>query len=379
LVLLAGAGLMLNSLVRLMLVERGFAAGNVLVINARLPESYKTNEQVAGFYERALARVRALPGVAAAGAVDLLPLAPWMLQGDFSIEGRPPLPEAMAVKPSVSPDYFRALGIPIIRGREFNDRDTTTAKRVAVVSESIVRRYFEGEDPIGKRVRLFNDNRQQPIWLEVVGVVGDVKQQSLSMETKPGIYTPLSQARHLFLARNMNFVIRTAADPMGMAPAAQREIQQVDPDLPMISVRTMDQVVSSSISEERFNALLLGIFAALALVLAAIGIYGVMAFSVAQRTHEIGIRMALGAQVRDVLGLVIKQGMILVLIGVGAGLIASLALTRLMKSLLFEVRATDPITLGVVTVTLIVVALVACWIPARRATKVDPTIALRFE
>jgi putative ABC transport system permease protein len=377
-VLLAGAGLMLNSLVRLTLVERGFASKNVLVIDARLPDSYRTNEEVAWFYDRTLARVRALPGVAAAGAVDQLPLGEMFMTGDFSIEGREPLPEATA-KPLVSPDYFRALGIPVIRGREFNDRDTTTAKKVAVVSESIVLRYFEGEDPIGKRVRIFSDSRQQPIWQEVVGVVGDVKQRSLSIEMRPGIYTPISQARHLFMARAMSFVIRTTGDPMSMAASAQREIQQVDPELPMISIRTMEQVVSSSISEERFNALLLGIFAALALVLAAVGIYGVMAFSVAQRTHEIGIRMALGAQVSDVLGLVIKQGMILVLIGVGAGLIASLALTRFMKSLLFEVSATDTTTLVVVTVTLIVVALVACWIPARRATKVDPTIALRFE
>jgi putative ABC transport system permease protein len=379
LVLLAGAGLMLNSVVRLILVDRGFASKSVLVIGARLPDSYRTNEHVAGFYDRALTRMRSLPGVAAAGAVDLLPLGPMMLQGDFSIEGRPPLPEAMAVKPSVSPDYFRALGIPVIRGREFNDRDTTTANKVAIVSESLVRRYFEGEDLIGKRISIFNDGQRQPIWLEVVGVVGDVRQQSLSMEMQPGVYTPLSQARQLFLARNMNFVIRAYGDPMSMAASAQREIQQVDPDLPMISIRTMDQVVSSSISGERFNALLLGIFAALALVLAAVGIYGVMAFSVAQRTHEIGIRMALGAQVRDVLRLVIKQGMILVLIGVGVGLIAALALTRMMKSLLFEVSATDPTTLVVVTVALIVVALLACWIPARRATRVDPTTALRFE
>jgi len=360
-------------------VERGFLAGNVLVINAILPDSYKTNEQVAGFYDRALTRLRALPGVAAAAAVNQLPMGEMSIIGDFSIEGRPPLPEAIAFKPFASSDYFRVMGIQLIQGREFNDRDTATANKVAVVSERLVRRYFGGENPIGKRISIFSDSREQPIWLEIVGVVGDIKQRSLIMETQAGIYTPLTQARHLFMARFMNFLIKTTSDPMSLAPAAQREIQQVDPDLPMISMRTMDQVVSSSISDKRFNALLLGVFAALALILAAAGIYGVMAFSVAQRTHEIGVRMALGAQVRDVLRLIIGQGMILVIIGVGAGLIASLALTRLVKTLLFNVSATDPTTLVVVTITLIVIALLACWIPARRAAKVDPTMALRFE
>ena len=379
LVLLAGAGLMLNSLVRLMLVERGFTTKNVLVINAMLPDSYRTNEQVAGFYDRALTRLRAMPGVAAVGAVNQLPLGNMLLGGDFSIEGRPPLPEAIAFKPFVSSDYFRAMGIPLIQGREFNDRDTTTANKVAVVSERLVRNYFEGENPIGKRISIFNDSQDQPIWLEIVGVVGDIKQRSLSVATQPGVYTPLAQARHLFMARFMSVVIKSDTDSMTLAPAAQREIQQVDPDLPMINIRTMDQVVSSSVSDRRFNALLLGVFALLALILAAAGVYGVMAFSVALRIHEIGIRMALGAQVHDVLRLIIGQGMILVLIGVGAGLIGSLALTRLVKTLLFNVSATDPMTLVIVTMALTVIALLACWIPARRAAKVDPTIALRVE
>ncbi len=380
LVLLAGAGLMLNSFARLMRVERGFAAENVLSLNLQLPETYRTNEQIATFRSQTLDRLRALPGVTAAGAVNQLPLGDMLIRGDFRIEGRPALPEgSLAIKPTISSDYFRAMGIALRRGREFSDRDTAAAPNVAVVSESFARRYFAGEDPIGKRVSIFDDSQRQPIWHEVVGVAGDVKQESLVADVYPAIYTPLAQSSRMFLLRWLHFVVRTDGEPMSLAVAAQREIGQVDPELPMISVKTMSQIVAGSVAEQRFQTVLLGIFAALALVLAVLGIYGVMSYAVAQRTHEIGIRVALGAQVRDVLRLVIGQGMALAIVGVAVGLMASLAATRLIKSMLFNVSATDPWTFASVAALLAGAALVACWIPARRASQVDPMVALREE
>ncbi|MGH9845432.1 MAG: ADOP family duplicated permease, partial [Blastocatellia bacterium] len=385
LVLLAGAGLLLGSFVRLLRVDPGFAPESLLTVNVALPETYRARERIADFYEQSLERIGALPGVQAVGTINLLPLGEMWLRGDFIIEGQP-APAAderdWATKPAVSGDYFRAMNIPLRQGRTFTSRDTAEAPGVVVVSESVARRYFAGGNsigPVGRRISFDRDRNQQPVWLEVVGVVGDVKQEALGAETRPTIYAPAAQVSRLFMLRDLTYSVRTAVEPASLAAAVEREIQSTDPELPVVAARTMHQVVAASVSEPRFNALLLGLFAALALALAATGLYGVMSYFVTQRTHEIGIRMALGAEARDVLRLVIGQGMKLALGGVAIGLAASFALTRLMKTLLFGMSATDQLTFGVIALLLTSVALLACWIPARRATKVDPMIALRCD
>lgn len=275
----------------------------------------------------------------------------------------------------VTPDYFQTMGIPNLKGRSFTEQDRENTPRVVIISEAMANRYWPNQDPIGKRLGYVEEFSDKQEWLQIVGVVGDVRHKALETEAMPEVYFPYKQSPGNF----MNLVVRTTSDPMSMVPAIRSQILSVDKDQPVSDIMTMDQRVAKSVAAKRFVMFLLGTFSILALGLAAVGIYGVMAYLVTQRTQEIGVRMALGAQKRDVLKLVVMKGMALAIIGAGIGLVASLALTRVMRGLLFEVTPTDWLTFVIASTVLLTVALLACYIPARRATKLDPLIALRYE
>jgi len=391
--LLIGAGLMVNSFMRLQQVDPGFNPENVLTFEVRLPPSkYAEPYQVTDFYTRLLERIALLPGVTAAGAVEFLPFSGGDNAMGIFIEGQPAPPpgeRSLAHFRSTTTDYFRALGLQLRRGRSFTERDDLNVQRVTVINETMARQYWPGENPIGKSVAIeFETMRFRPdgslLWdpsygmREIVGVVADVKHSRLDAEAVPEMYIPMRQLRQP-RAREMTIALRATSDPLALSGAVRREVAAIDPNQPISNLTTMSQLLAASVARTRFNFLAFSIFAAIALALAAIGVYGVIAYSVSQRYHEIGIRMALGAQAADVLRLIIRQGMKLVLAGVGIGLAGAIALTRLMKTLLFGVSATDPLTFTVITLLLAFVALLACWIPARRAAKVDPITALRFE
>jgi putative ABC transport system permease protein len=277
----------------------------------------------------------------------------------------------------VSPDYFQTLGIPLLRGRLFSAQDNTQTPFAVVINQALARAYWGAEDPVGKRFKLINRQSGLP-WMTVVGVVGSIRQKGLNNDPYPEFYTPFTQELQLW-ARPSLLLIRAAGDPLSLVAAVKSQIWAVDKDQTITAVQTMDEIVARSLGPRRFNLWLLGVFATLALVLASVGIYGVISYAVSQRTREIGIRLALGAAPRDVLRLVVRQGMSLALIGVALGLVAALTLTRVMKELLFNVSTTDPATFALITLLLVVVALIASYIPARRATKVDPLVALRRE
>ena len=313
----------------------------------------------------------------AVGATNVVPLSGNDFVLAFEIDGRPPLPPGTGQSTnyySASADYFKAMGIPLRRGRWFTERDTNDTPKVAVINETMAQKIFPNEDPIGKRLT-FDDRQKTPAWFEIVGIVGDVKHYGLDQTTTLQTYEPSTQ--QTFAA--MTLVVRTAGDPTSLSAAIRNAVLQLDKEQPVSNLKTLNQFVSTSIVQQQFAMLLLGVFAAVALLLAAVGIYGVLSYAVTQRTSEIGIRLALGAQAKDVLRLVLGQGMKLAGLGVALGLLAALALTSLMKTLLFGVSATDPLTFGLIALLLLSVAFVACWIPARRATKVDPMIALRCE
>jgi putative ABC transport system permease protein len=323
-------------------------------------------------------RVSAIPGVASVGSINTLPLDKGPTAG-FRIEGVPTLtPDKWpgGNYRSVSTDYFRAMNIPMVQGRAFNERDTETAPLVMIVNQALANRYFPNESPIGKRINLGNnDDKGQPVWFEIVGVAANVRSLELREEAIPEFY--LSSLQDTFA--NMFVVVRTVGEPTGVAAAVRHAAAEVDKSAAVSDVKTMERLVEESVMQPRFNLFLLGLFSGIALLLSAAGIYGVTAYSVTQRTHEFGIRMALGAQVGDVLRMIIRQGMLLISVGIVLGLFAAFALTRLLKTLLFEVSVTDPLTFVAITLLLTLVALVACYIPARRATKVDPLVALRYE
>jgi putative ABC transport system permease protein len=377
LVLLTSAGLMLKSFMRLQTVNPGFTADKLLTMRVILPgRKYRDEYQRIAFFKQATERISHLPGVESTGAVSFLPFAGLGAATRFTIEGRPEPEAGQAPTTDVrvtDANYFRTMNIPLISGRGFTDQEATEKRSVAVINETMARKYFAGEDPIGKRLTVSMGEKPSPT--VIVGVVGDVKHMSLDSEVKPMVYWPHPELAY----SGMTIVVRTEGEPLDLAAAAQREIQQLDPEQPVSDIRTMEQLLASSVARVRFNTLLLGLFAALALLLAAVGIYGVMSYSVTQRTHEIGIRMALGARTADVLKMIIGQGMRLALAGVVLGLAASLLLTRVMKSLLYGVTATDPLTFTGVSLLLIAVALAACYLPAHRATRVDPMEALRYE
>jgi putative ABC transport system permease protein len=372
-ILLIGAGLLVRSLIALQKVNPGFDANNVLTLRIDLPSKKYQGEKFASFFEQLETRVASLPGVQAVGTVTELPLSGQLNDMPFTVEGRPPVTADQlfdADARAVNENYFSALRIPLLRGRNFTAQEVRQADTVIIVSQQLVDIVFPNEDPLGKR--LVSDMSKQAF--EIIGVAGDIRHRSLASQPFPAMYFPARDT-----GGRMNLVIRTQGDPLSLVGAVRKQVQTLDPDQPIAAVRKMSDWVDSSVAEPRYRTILLGLFAALAMILAATGIYGVMSYSVAQRTHEIGVRMALGARQRDVLRLVVRQGMLLALVGVGLGLLAALALTRVMGSLLFEVTAKDPFTFAVVATLLIAVALVACLIPALRATKVDPLVALRYE
>jgi putative ABC transport system permease protein len=376
-VLLTGAGLLINSMIRLLLAPPGFASENVLAVHVVTPDNYKTRELKIDFFQRAIERLRSIPGVESVGTINLLPFGEILIRGGFLIEGQPESDERWALKPTVSANYFDVMRIPILKGRGFSEHDTENAPDVVVISESAARRYFAGGDPIGRRISMNTDPDGKPIWLEIVGMTGDVKQEDLRDEAHPTIYTPFSQAQSFMLGGL--FVLRSSVEPSSLIASVRDGIRAIDPESAIYKANTLDELISETTKGQRFSAFLLSILAALAIGLSAVGLYGVMSYLVAQRTREIGIRMALGAQHVNILSWAIRQGMLPTVIGMTVGLGASAVLTRLMKGLLFEVSATDPMTFVASALLLTSVAFLACWIPARRAAKVDPLVALRCD
>ncbi len=377
LILLVGAGLLLRSFLRLQSVETGFNAGNVLTLRVALPgRVYDQDVKVVNFFNRAVEGLQALPGVESAGAVNFLPFAgPGAVTG-FQVEGRPQPPPDQAMTSGVSVtdlNFFRTLQIPLKRGRLFTEQETHETRHVVVINEALARKYFPNEEALGRRITIALRNGN--VASEIIGVVGDVKQSGFDRGAEPMAYWPIPKSTYF----SMTFVIRAKGDANALAPAARDVIRSLDARQPVADVRTLESLLGNSIARQRFNTLLLAVFAMVALLLAAIGVYGVMAYSVTQRTQEIGIRLALGARGADVLKLVVGQGMRLALAGVVIGLIGAAVLTRLMSNLLFDVSATDPLTFIIGAMLLIFVALLACYLPARRAAKVDPMVALQCE
>ena len=376
--LLVGAGLMINSFMRLQQVKPGFEPDHLLTVRLPLPaRKYSEQEQVANFYREMLRRIQTQPGVQSASIATHLPMEGGNTN-DFILEIRPiPPGESADVGEfmSVSPEYFRTLGIPLLKGRYLSEQDNEESPPVMIISETFARRFFPNEDPIGMRLK--TGGCTECDWTTIVGVVGDVKNEGLSAEIAPAMYCPFVQEG--LNMRTISLLLRTDGDPSSMVAAVRREVNSIDPDLALADIKTMDQLMYESLGQSRYRGVLLGIFAMVALILAAVGIYGVIAYAVSQRTREIGIRIALGARRWHVFKLVVLHGMILSLIGVAIGVAASLALTRFLSSLLYGVSNTDPLTFSSVVLLLISVALLACAIPARSATRVDPMVALRQE
>jgi putative ABC transport system permease protein len=375
LVLLLGAGLMIRSFMQLNRVNPGFKPDHLLTVRLSPTISkFRNEDEGIAFYQQVIERVGALPGVVSVGAVTHPPMSNINLHLDFAVEGRPAAAtgeKTSAEARAISPGYFETMGIPLLKGRDFTLHDHKQSARVAIINETMARQYWPNEDPMGKRLTMESEDAPR----QIIGVVGDVRHWGLDQGARAEMYWPLFQNPLVF----MTLMVRTTSDPASLAAPVRREVSGIDKDQPVYSLKPMGQLVSDSVAQQRLNLLLLTIFAGVALALAAIGIYGVMAYAVTQRTREIGVRIALGAQASDVLKLVIGQGIMQTLVGLAVGLVASFALTRLMKNLLFGVSATDPRTFVFTTLLLAGVALVACYLPARRATKVDPLLTLRRE
>ena len=378
LVLLIGAALLMKSFMRLLDVNPGFNPANVLTLEIQLPNlppsRYERDEEQTSFFQQVVTRLQALPGVENAGGVLSLPLSGAYEGTDVFLEGQETTPDGErpnADYTMVTPDYFATLQIPLLQGRQFNAQDKRDAPPVIIINNTLAERIWPGQEPIGKRMRVGFEQKQR----EVIGVVGSIKQTTLDAEARPAMYMPHLQAP----TPGLTLLVRTRGEPLSMAAAVRQEVRAIDKDVPVTQVQTMEKVLGASVAQPRFSMLVVGLFATLALALSAVGIYGVMAYAVSRRAHEIGVRMALGAGANQVLKLVLKDGMTLALAGIAVGLFGAFALTRLMASLLFGIGAKDPVTFVSVAVFLALVAFVACYIPARRATKVDPLVALRNE
>ncbi len=377
-VLLVGAGLLIQSLWRLRNVSPGFESRNLLTFVVAIPDVKYPTEKQDQFYRDLVGRLKTLPGVREAGAIIPLPLSGDQFRISFEQEGHP---VAKGDQPSadffaISDDYFNTLGVKMIKGRQFTQRDGVKAPGVIIINDAFAKKYFPNEDPIGKRLKPgISTTEEKPDWKEIVGVVSDVRNRNLSSELRPGYFLPQAQVPF----NQMTILVRTDNDPHSLITAIQNQVHTMDADVPMFNVKTMDDYISATVAAPRFNTTLLALFATVALVLTIVGLYGVMSYSVAQRTNEIGIRMALGAQTMDVLRLIVSQGFKLVLVGLVIGLAGAFALTRVLSSLLFGVTAKDPLTFVTVPLMLALVALLACYLPARRATKLDPLVALRYE
>jgi len=378
-ILLVGAGLLIQSLWRLQKVDSGLQPDHVLTFTVSISDVKYPSEQQSQFFQQLRTKLESLPGVEGASGVLPLPLSGDRFSISFEIDGRP-----VAKKDQPSADffvadagYFKAMGIPIVKGRDFNQFDQHKSAQVVIVTEAFARQFFPGEDAVGKRIKpgmsTFDGEKSQ--MREIIGVVGDIRNRSLSVESKPAYYVPETQVPF----NQLSMVVRTTGDPHVLINAVGKEVLALDKDVPVYSVKTMNEYLASSVAAPRFNTTLLSIFAGVALVLTIVGLYGVMSYSVAQRTNEIGIRLALGAQRRDVIALVVKQGLLLVLFGLLIGLPSAFALMRLISGLLFGVTNKDPMTFVSAAVVLSVVGLLACYIPALRATRVDPMEALRCE
>jgi putative ABC transport system permease protein len=380
LILLVGAGLMIRSFSRLLAVDPGFKADHVLTAFVSLPQSkYPKHEEQTAFFDRLLERLRNLPGVTAAGLVTDIPLYGGSSTG-FDVEGRPeaaPGARAMTDYRLISSDYFAAMGVRLVKGRAFSRHDNETAPGVVIINETLAARFFAGEDPIGRRLDLSGDPKDLR---EIVGVVGDVRNYGLDAEVKPEVYVPFLQSAPSYLASVVSapvIVVRSALEASALGSTVREQVQALDKDQPVSEIKTMEWYLADSMAQRRFNMFLLGAFAGLALVLAAVGIYGVIAYTVTQRTHEMGIRIALGAKGGDILRLVFSNAMATTLAGIALGLGAAFALTRLLRSLLYQVSPTDPLIFAAIPLLLLTMSIIATYLPARRAMKVDPITALR--
>jgi predicted permease len=378
-VLLIGAGLMLRSLLNLMHLNPGFQTEHVLTAKLSLPhERYKTPQSLLHFYDELPRNLQSLPGVESAGMGSDIPWTGYNDNAGFAIEGKQPAPHQgfHGRYHMATPDYFRALGIPLLRGRFFTDADNMNAPLVVIINHTMAERYWPGENAVGKRIT-FEDKPKEKDWIRIAGIVGDVKDQPNSPGAEPAYWWPYPQTP--FGAPNLLLVVRSNSDPQLLVNAIRNQVARLDPALAVADVQSMDQIVTASVATPRFAFLLVGLFGGLAIVLAAIGTYGVIAYSVSQRTPEFGLRMALGARRFDVLRLVLLQAGKLILAGTAIGVLLALVMARGLKSLIYQVSPADPLTFAAIGFAVIAVAIVACYIPARKATEADPMIALRAE
>jgi putative ABC transport system permease protein len=379
LVLLIGAGLLVRSFEKLRAVDLGFRPGNVLAMSMELNgKPYESAEQIHRFDNDMLQRIANVSGVTAVGLINLLPMSDFLVQGDFKLAGQQLPPDALAVKPAVSPGYFRAMGIPLMRGRAFDEHDNLKSAPVAMVDESFARRFWPGQNPIGKRISFEDNPKAESDWMTVVGVAGSIRQENPAAEHMT-VYQPFAQVKGLFFLQEVSFVVRSNANPSSLAPALRAQVWTVDKDLPIGAMTSMQDLLYTSTAEPRFQTRVLASFSSIAFLLAIVGIYGVMAYSVTQRTQEIGIRMAIGAQRGHILQMILWRSAALVAGGLAIGLAGAWAATRVLKDFLFEVTPFDPLTFAAVSLLLALVALAACYIPARRAAAIDPLVALRYE